>query len=169
MIEKSAYKKCPPAFQFYASDTLANINFRSMSFSERGLYITLLSELWVNTSLPADEEKLAVILGKDVEVIGENLSDLVLDFFEITKGNITSPDLIAYRNKLDEIRRKQIIGGKKGQALKKNKARSSEGIPIGLRVEENGVEENGVEENREEESLYSKEDKAWLASYGEIT
>ena len=163
--DKPAYKKCPPAFQFYATDTLANINFRSMSLAERGCYMTLLCECWVNDSLPADEVKLAKILGLGISDINKSLTESVLIFFEISNGKITSPDLLTYRAKLDETRRKQSIGGKKGQSIKKSKLPLCEGLPEGL-PEGSREEQSRKEQSRKEQSIYIREtDREWVEDY----
>ena len=51
----------PPAFQEYASDTLANIEFRLLSLPERGLRATMRLECWVNVYVPANPQELAKI------------------------------------------------------------------------------------------------------------
>jgi uncharacterized protein YdaU (DUF1376 family) len=47
-----------PSFQFYASDFLSDINVASMTFEERGVYITALCHAWLEGGIPADEEEL---------------------------------------------------------------------------------------------------------------
>ncbi len=160
MKDKSAIKKAPPAFQFYATDVLASKQFRLMNFEERGLYITLLSECWVNHSVPADEGKLSKFLGVDEAKVKPLLTENVLDFFEIRNDQIQSPDLIKYRAELDLRREKQSEGGKKGQQLKKIKQRVLEGTLEGPRVEQ-----SRIESSRDEKSLYDKGLHAWISDY----
>lgn len=160
MKDKSAIKKAPPAFQFYATDVLASKQFRLMNFEERGLYITLLSECWVNHSVPADEGKLSKFLGVDEAKVKPLLTENVLDFFEIRNDQIQSPDLIKYRAELDLRREKQSEGGKKGQQLKKTKQRVLEGTLEGPRVEQ-----SRIESSRDEKSLYDKGLHAWISDY----
>lgn len=45
-----------PAFQWYPKDFLSDENVLAMSYTERGIYITLLSVCWLQGSLPAGEE-----------------------------------------------------------------------------------------------------------------
>ena len=59
----------PPAFQEYASDTLANIEFRLLSLPERGLRATMRLECWVNIYVPANPQELAIILNLNISDI----------------------------------------------------------------------------------------------------
>ena len=161
---KDAYLKCPPAFQMYATDTLANKEFRLMSFAERGLFITLYMECWVNGEMPADENQLAKLLNIPKVEIENKLSPHVLYFFKVHNGKITSAELDKYKQELIERRLKQIEGGKKGQrkkqanlkgnlqGLEKSRAESSR--------EEEGREESIVKGNIRDNSL-----KEWMEEY----
>jgi uncharacterized protein YdaU (DUF1376 family) len=157
---KEAIKKAPPAFQFYATDTLASKSFRLMKLNERGLYITLLAECWANNTVPADPDTLSNLLGLDIEGA---YSENVLEFFKIDQNQISSPELDDYKKKLDERRQKQIAGGKKGQQVKKR--RVLQGQPSGLRVEKNGEERNGEEKSLYKEEIVGEIDKAWVEDY----
>lgn len=50
-----------PAFRFYASDWLADVNVCRMRSEEKGLYIDLLCHCWLEGSLPDDVEDLAML------------------------------------------------------------------------------------------------------------
>lgn len=52
-----------PAFQFYASDFLSDINVVTMSMSQRGIYITLIAHEWLEGKLPADVSTLKRLCG----------------------------------------------------------------------------------------------------------
>ena len=52
-----------PAFQFYASDFLSDINVTTMTMAQRGMYITLLAFEWIEGSLPTDLLKLRILCG----------------------------------------------------------------------------------------------------------
>ena len=86
-----------------------------MTLEQRGLFITMKYECWVNQSLPADPPSLSAILGKDV--LTESLQ-IVMPYFEYVNGAIVCPELDDYKKHLSEIREKQSAGGKKG-ALRK--------------------------------------------------
>jgi len=161
---KDAYLKCPPAFQMYATDTLANKEFRLMSFAERGVFITLYMECWVNGEMPADENQLASLLNIPKVEIENKLSPHVLYFFKVQDGKITSPELDKYKQELIERRLKQIEGGKKGQRKKQANLKGNLQGP-----EKSREESRGIEESREE-SLYEGyiEDeslKSWVEEY----
>ncbi len=157
----------PPAFQFYPSNVMSSIQYRTMSLAERGLMMSMQNECWVNDSVPSDIKVLAKILGYPENEIKESLTPNVMHFFYKEDDRIISPELIAYRNKLDERQRLQIEGGKKGALRKKEKEVSSsypQGIPEGSLVEQNLIkhtikeqvfregeltEENNLAEHRE--------------------
>lgn len=52
-----------PAFQFYPGDHfLSDANVASMTFEERGIYMTLLCHCWIEGSLPVTHEELLKLL-----------------------------------------------------------------------------------------------------------
>ena len=53
----------PPAFQLYASDTLASRAFSLMSAGERGVYLSMVMACWVNDKVPVDVPSLARVIG----------------------------------------------------------------------------------------------------------
>lgn len=144
----------PPAFQFYPSNVMSSIQYRTMSLAERGLMMSMQNECWVNDSVPSDIKVLAKILGYPENEIKESLTPNVMHFFYKEDERIISPELIAYRNKLDERQRLQIEGGKKGAARKKEKEVTSsypEGIPEGPLVEHNLIEQNLIKHTIKEQ------------------
>ncbi len=144
----------PPAFQFYPSNVMSSIQYRTMSLAERGLMMSMQNECWVNDSVPSDIKVLAKILGYPENEIKESLTSNVMHFFYKEDDKIICPELIAYRNKLDERQRLQIEGGKKGAARKKEKEVTSsypEGIPEGPLVEHNLIEQNLIKHTIKEQ------------------
>ena len=152
MKDKDALEKSPPAFQFYATDTLAKREFRLMNLNERGCYITLLAECWVNRTVPADIDQLSKFLGIEEAELKQALSDNVLESFGVADEQISSPELDTYKQKLRERREKQSAGGKKGQILKKANTKVLKGEPSSHRVEK-----NRDESKRAEQSFYEEE------------
>ena len=159
----------PPAFQFYSSNYMSAIQYRTMSLSERGLMMSMLCECWVNSYVPSDISQLAKILGYSNDEVSQSLSTNVMHFFFKDNDRIICPELIAYRNKLDERQRLQIEGGKKGALRKKEKEVISsypQGIPEGSLIENNLIKHTTKEqvfregELTEENSL--AEHKEWL-------
>ncbi len=108
--------KTAPAFQFYASDTMADRRYRNMSLEERGLYISLLCECWFNRSVPAEPHSIAKLLGFTKDEIATALTERVLSFFIKDKvGELVNPELERYRVKLEEGREKMSEGEGKAQ------------------------------------------------------
>ncbi len=144
----------PPAFQFYPSNVMSTIQYRAMTLAERGLMMSIQSECWVNDFVPSDNKLLAKILGYSEKEIEECLTSNVMHFFFKDNEKIICPELIAYRNKLDEKQRLQIEGGKKGALRKKEKEVTSsypQGIPEGSLIENNITENNLIKHTTNEQ------------------
>jgi hypothetical protein len=148
---KSIFDKTAPAFQFYASDTMADRRWRLMSLQERGLKITLDCECWVNKSAPLEIGSLARLIGLSCEEIEKSLTERVISFYEVNDNEIISQELNDYKVILDERRKRMSEGGKKTQAAKKRN-NSFDTLESNLtRSEKNREEKNGIEMNREEQ------------------
>lgn len=169
--------KTAPAFQFYASDTMADKRYRSMSLEERGLLISILCECWVNRSVPSDPQSIGKWLGFAKESIETALTQRVLSFFKIAESEITSPELENYRTKLEENREKMSRGGRKGAKTRWENLSASDSPPInpldrvtiGSRVETSGDEKNRREmkrvEPRYKEDLSDSDNEQWITQY----
>ena len=140
-----AQNRKPPAYQEYASTTLANISFRSMNMEARGLLHTMRLECWANYELPSDLELLSSVLGKPVT---PDLLKAVGSFFDIDDKRIICPELEDYRAHLEERREKQSKGGKKG-AETTNNNRKATGNP---QVPRRGSGESLVQSNTTKQS-----------------
>ena len=169
--------KTAPAFQFYASDTMADKRYRSMSLEERGLFISILCECWVNRSIPADPLSIGKWLGFSKEVIEAALTRNVLSFFVKDGDELKSTELERYRTKLEEGREKMSKGGKKGAKKRWNNASPRDSYPInppngvsmGPRVERSRNEKNRREEkdqySKDKEDVSNDDNEEWLAEY----
>ena len=104
----------PPAFQEYASDILSNIKFRRLSLPERGLWQTMRLECWVNKSLPANPEDLAILLNIRVEDVHKSLTPAVLDLFECVNGQLSCRELEELRANMNASRDAKSEGGRRG-------------------------------------------------------
>lgn len=104
----------PPAYQEYASDVLANLSWRMMTFAERGLLDTLRKECWVNKTIPSDPEKLSRLLCKDLNDIKIAMTPMVLESFQEYGGWLICPELEAYRAHLEKRHLKLSEGGSRG-------------------------------------------------------
>jgi len=124
-------RRAPPAFQLYAADRLADRNFKLMTLAERGMQLTLECECWINGFVPSDRSDLARVLGLEVAEVQSALTERVMRCFAVSDGVITSPELTAYRKKLDEYHRKKSAGGRKGADARWN-CGNANGLPSGL-------------------------------------
>lgn len=102
-----------PAFQEYAAAMMAKIAYRTMTLAERGLLYSMRLECWVNDRLPADQDKLAKVLGYCPGEV-KNALPAVMEFFTEDDEFITSPDLDSYKLHLLDSRNRQVLGGRKG-------------------------------------------------------
>jgi hypothetical protein len=109
-----------------------------MNLQERGLWITLYMEFWVNGSMPADINELAKLLGFTTSDIEQSLSKLQYSFIENINGELICKELEEYRQGYLERREKQRLGGLIGAERKKAKKKSNveesqwEGRPKGI-------------------------------------
>lgn len=104
-----------PCYQEYAASMMARVEYRTMSLAARGLLYSLRQECWVNRGLPRNPATLAKMLGFERGEIEAVLPD-VMPFFAEKKDMIVCPELDDYRNHLEDIRKKQAAGGKRGAA-----------------------------------------------------
>ena len=104
-----------PAFQFYPGDFLSDENVISMTFEERGLYITLLSNCWIQGSIPSDPDKIIKLLpGYSNE---NGVPELVIDCFNEMDGNskrLVHPRLDKERTKQADFKEAKSESGKRG-------------------------------------------------------
>jgi len=115
----------PPAYQEYAANMLAKIEYRVMSLAERGLMDTLRRECWVNRGLPEAPATLAKILRCDQKEI-EAALPAVMPFFTVERGLIVCPELEHYRNHLTEARERQAAGGRRSANRRKTEQGTGE-------------------------------------------
>lgn len=115
-----------PAYQEYAAKTMAKREYRLMTLAQRGLYITLRHELWVNESVPADPVLLGKILGFEASEI-EAALPAVMPFFVVVGDSIVSPELDNYRAALNERLSRISEGASKGAAITNEKRWGNKG------------------------------------------
>lgn len=174
---KKPRKKQPPAYQMYAADILATKEYRMMNLEERGLFLSLHLDIWVNDEVPFDNHDLALYLGFPVEDIVRARSRYLDQFFTQCGEYFCCPEHDAYKAMLDERREKQSQGGKKGQRIKKAKAKGlPETPPKGSRVEASSDELNKEEVSREALSRtetsfqhVSEGIEQWLEDYDNVS
>jgi len=104
-----------PAFQFYPGDFLSDENVISMTFEERGIYITLLCSCWIQGSIPADPEKLNRLLPGYSNESG--IPSQVLECFTEMEGDskrLVHPRLDKERQKQADFKDVKSESGKRG-------------------------------------------------------
>jgi uncharacterized protein YdaU (DUF1376 family) len=160
--------KTAPAYQFYASDAMADKRYRLMTLAERGLYLSLLNECWVNHSIPADPNAIAKWLGYSPDEIKSALTERVLAYFKSNQGELTSPELERYRHELEERRDKLSQAGKKGVKAKQDKAATGASHPASL-AQAPRVEKSRAENRKGELAVRPVIDDPWLNEYERVS
>lgn len=145
-----------PAYLEYASDMLANRNYRTMSLPERGLLDTLRRECWVSGSVPAYPPDMARVLGFAAAEIEAAYTPRVQAFFELSGGDLVAPDLERYRAELAGRKARMAEGGRiGGRKTQRNRPKSdSDQAPLEATLQAplvamvkplRGIERNGKE------------------------
>jgi hypothetical protein len=123
----SDYKlKNAPAFQLYPANELADARFRKMHLDERGLWISMCMECWVNGSVPSEVGELARWLGQSENDVKNALTERVISYFKLKNNDYINPDLEVYRAKILKSREGMSTGGKKGANRKRSKVSNKE-------------------------------------------
>jgi hypothetical protein len=165
----------------YASDRLADRNFKLMSLAERGLLHTMELECWVNSGLPSEIGELTRVLGLNRAEVEAALTERVMRHFRIEDGapaTIVCPELLAYRAALAERRARMSEGGKQVQEKRRKMSHPErlasshpskvppshpvKGPASPLRGEVGNIGEGNEVENQ---SVYMKEHEDFLNEY----
>ena len=102
-----------PAFQFYPKDFLTSERVRLMSYTERGIYITLLCSCWLEGSLPAEVGQLAALTGvPSVRFAKLWAGPLSACFYVREDGRLGQARLDKERAKQETFRRRASEGGR---------------------------------------------------------
>ena len=162
-------KRALPAYLEYASDILANTQYRLMSISEKGLWDLMRKECWVNHSLPSDPTSLSKILNIPSQELQTLLTDRVLHFFATEDGLLFSPELENYRTSALHRRELQAKGGSKGGLKTQKSIRDDKGNLEGelkvLKREEMQREEETRRESSVKDQAQDEENTEWLEEY----
>jgi uncharacterized protein YdaU (DUF1376 family) len=167
--------KAVPYFPLYAANLLALRPFRVMNLEQRGLWITIMMECWVNGSVPANQNDLSKLLGLDLETVKRTLIDLQSAFFEKRGDDLICCELEEYRQGYEERREKQREGGKKGAERKKSKLEESQNNPTQPKGQPKGslnyINSNHISSNHIQSNQLLKKDvldldsKKWVEEY----
>lgn len=157
--------KAVPYFPLYAANFIASRPYKLMTLQQRGLWISIYMECWVNGSLPADLHEMAKLLGFPVLEVEQAMSNLHYSFLEKVDGQLISKELEEYRQGFLDKREKQRLGGIKGAANKKAQqaTRLPKGQPKGSL---NHINSSSLSSNQLVSSDNSNSvDEAWINDY----
>lgn len=155
-----------PAYQEYASDMIARLDYRTLTLPQRGLLYSMRLECWVNQFLPDAPGVLARILGFDAAEVAAEIP-YVMPFFACENGRISAPDLEAYREHLEERHKRQSAAAKATNEKRWGpKTRAAEGNSGGIAKRSGKRNDERIGKriasgsllSREEPSLPSQED-----------
>jgi len=164
-----------PYFPLFAANILASKPFKMMTIEERGLWITIQMECWVNGSVPSDLKDLAKYLGVGHDEVQRAFTQKQHSFLQKVGGEIKSPDLEVQRKEFMDRREKQRIGGIQGAEKKRQKQAKEvlamqgqpQGIPEGQpKGSLDYVNSNSFKSNQlvGSEAIDAK-NKAWVEDY----
>lgn len=126
-----AHSKRSPAFQFYPAEFLASRKVDRMSMTERGAYITLLCQCWLDNGLPTDLSELAESVRMkpaQFERMWEN--GKIRHCFVERGGKFHNERLDIERKKQIEYRRRQADNGSKGGRPTKSGGEAGNNPPV---------------------------------------
>lgn len=109
-----------PAFQFYPKDFLTDSNVVVMSLQERGAYITLICQCWIEGDIPADPARLSRLCGVPIASFRKLWPALAPCFRPLRRDadRLVHPRLERERQKQIEFRDGQSERGVKGAAAR---------------------------------------------------
>jgi len=110
-----------PYFPLYAANILASKPFKMMTIEERGLWITIQMECWVNGSVPSDLKDLAMYLRFTPDELQCWFTQNQFSFLQKIGNELKSPELEEYRQGYLAAREKQRIGGIQGAEKRRQK------------------------------------------------
>ncbi len=166
-----------PAFQFYPSDFLSDENVISMTFEERGIYITLLCSCWIQGSIPADPDKIKRLLpGYNGDGIPEQVMECFIPM-EDNPGRLVHNRLEKERLKQGAWKEKCSAGGRKSAEIRQKKQElkgSSRVLEDNLEVKSNTMSSSSSlssSSKQEQDALWKIEksqafEKAWSSYPG---
>jgi len=146
-----------PAFQFYASDFLSDLNVTTMTMAQRGMYITLLAYEWIEGSLPSDLLKIRILCGNHPDFDSD--WQVVMNCFIERDGRLYNNRLETERGNMIAYRERMSANGKKGAKTRWQSHSKAIAKPFNKEVEEEGevVKRKKVNVNKELEKEFLNE------------
>jgi uncharacterized protein YdaU (DUF1376 family) len=164
----SVYETRLPWYYMYAPNLMAEQRYRLMTLDERGLFLTLQNECWVNDALPATSSELSRLTGVEEGRLEAAFTERVRSFFKIANGQISSPELDGYKAKHRLQRDKQRQGGRKSGEVRRLRADSESRSE--LRSPLNQLNSTSLSSNSVSKKADRTEDhKAWIDEYDGAT
>lgn len=123
-------KKPLPYFRWHVRDHRAHRVCRSLSCFEEGMLHKLLDEQWEEGAVPADADRIAVLVGEPIGVVAqawEKLSQLFEDVPGSDGFYVRNRRLELERTEADELRVKKSMAGRMGGRPKAAKSRGLQG------------------------------------------
>lgn len=163
-----------PYYPLFAANLIASKPFRLMTLEERGLWITIQMECWVNGAVPSNLDELAKYLGIPSDEVHRCFTKTQMSFLIKEDESFKSPELEEQRKEFLEQREKQRIGGIDGAKRKKAKQEAARklGIPKGQPegslsyINSNQINSNSFISNQLVERRFSAEEiDEWIDDY----
>lgn len=127
-----------PYFPMYAANIIASRTYRLMSLAERGLWVTITMECWINGGVPSNFKEMSKILGFSEDELKQYFSKYQTSFFHIENGQYISKELEEYRQGYLATREKQRLAGIESAQKKKEKQKQTKDLvpelcqPVGI-------------------------------------
>jgi hypothetical protein len=112
-----------PAFQYYPKDLLTDMNWRRMTYPEKGMYWELVSLCWLDGSIPADIGAIARVLAIDIPTLEDAWINIGRCFQQSTVldcSKLVHPRLEFERRKQADRRKVCSKGGRNSRGKPKH-------------------------------------------------
>lgn len=121
MTTPKSKRTTSPAFQFYPESWFASSKVKRMSHTEKGIYIDLLAQCWLDNGLPTDLKQIAALVGMPVARfqkvwIGGALSECFVE----RGGRLVNNRQEKERKKQQEFKRRQSDNAAHGWQRRRN-------------------------------------------------
>jgi uncharacterized protein YdaU (DUF1376 family) len=117
-----------PYYPMFPKDFDASEKVRVMTWSERGLYITLLNHSWLNDGLPVDAEHVRRVCGADRDEFAQMWPQVERCFPETDDGRRRNPRQEEERVKASARHAERSASGRKGNAKRWGERSFSESL-----------------------------------------
>ena len=165
-----------PYYPLYAANILASRPFRLMTLEQRGFWITLMMECWVNGGVPSDPKEMAKFLNLSADEVSRSVTTLQTFSLAEQGSQIISKELEEYREGYLKSREGKSRGGKIGVERKKERQiqkqlgnpqgipkGNPQGIPEGSLIQ---IKSNFLNSNQLiDKGVFTEENEKWVRDY----